>query len=318
MTRLAIGTYPTPVERHPDAPGPLFVKRDDRSSAIYGGNKTRKLEWLLGRARALGARTLVTAGAAGSHQVVALARAGAHFGFSVEAVLASQPDSELARTNLRVALAHGLRAVSAPAWALVPPLVALRRARGAHVVPFGSSNPLGTLGFVNAAEELAAQVADGVLPEPDEIVVALGSGGTAAGLAVGLERCGLRTRVVGVAISPPVVALALHARSLAWRTARLSGLSRSAAARAAARIEVEGGYLGAGYGFPTPAGDEALARASRSGLTLDPTYTAKAFACALSRTRPDRTILFWHTLSTTPIEPPADAELPPHLASLFR
>ncbi|AKU99473.1 Bifunctional protein: zinc-containing alcohol dehydrogenase [Labilithrix luteola] len=306
MTRLAIGRYPTPVERLPIFPGDrasVFVKRDDATSDVYGGNKVRKLELLLGAARDLGRRRLVTVGAAGSHQVVATALYGEQFGFEVEAVLVGQPPSRHAENNLRVALAHGLVGIAAPAWAAAPPMVLARLGKDSFFVPLGGSNALGSLGFVEAAREVAAQVDAGLLPEPELCVVALGSGGTTAGLAVGFEQMGMRTRVVGVAVSHPVLALSVVARGLAFRTARLAGMSSAAASRAALRIDVDERWVGRGYGYPTAAGSEAMEIASRAGLVLDPTYTAKAFASALdlARSRRASTILYWHTLSSAPL-----------------
>ena len=109
--RISLGAFPTPVSRVEALSRPgatLWVKRDDLSSAIYGGNKVRKLELLLGAARAAGRSKLLTIGAVGSHQVVATAIYGKLHGFEVEAILVPQPSSPHARLNLSVALAHGL------------------------------------------------------------------------------------------------------------------------------------------------------------------------------------------------------------------
>jgi 1-aminocyclopropane-1-carboxylate deaminase/D-cysteine desulfhydrase-like pyridoxal-dependent ACC family enzyme len=321
---VRLSSVPTPVEPLPalsTRTSSLFLKRDDRLNDLYGGNKVRKLEHLFGAARAEGKRRLLTVGAAGSHQVLATALLGAREGFEVEAVLVTQPDTAHARRNLRVALARGLRAHPAGAWALAPLVLARWWSRDAYFIPLGGSNATGSLGFVEAARELGAQVRGGAMPEPDVIVVALGSGGTAAGLAVGLEEEGLGTRVVGVAISHPSPALSLASRRLAITTASLAGHSIAFGVRAARRIEVTGRFVGRGYGYPTRAGQEALAEAARAGVMLDPTYTAKAFACALARVQSgrDRTILFWHTLSTAPLEALDDGpdDLPPDVERLL-
>lgn len=314
--RISLGTYPTPTARC----GALWVKRDDLSSPIYGGNKVRKLELLLGAAREAGRTKILTIGAVGSHQVVATAIYGKLHGFAVEAILVPQPDSAHARANLRVALAKGLHATVAPAWALAPPLLATRWERDAYFIRLGGSSALGTLGFVDAAHELVAQIAAGELPEPDVVFVAMGSGGTAAGLAVGFERAGLRTRVVGVAVSPPASLLAHLARRLASKTATLAGLPPASAVRSARRIEIDGRWIGRGYGHPTPEGKAAMDEAAASGLALDATYTAKAFAAALAyaREHPAEKVLFWHTLSTAPPLPVDDVPIPPRLERLFR
>ena len=317
---LRLGRYPTPVGRITGTD--LWVKRDDLSAELYGGNKVRKLEHLLGAARAAGKTRLVTIGAAGSHQVVATALFGQREGFTVEAILVPQPSSEHAKQNLRVALGAGLRPIAAPGWALVPPLVATRLARGAFLVPLGGSNLVGSLGFVDAARELAAQVAAGELPEPDTIVVAMGSGGTAGGLAAGFEAAGLRTRVVGVAVATPVAVVRALGRRLATECARAVGLSRAGAAAARDRLTIDAGWLGRGYGYATPEGEVALRRAAAAGLKLDATYTAKAFACALAcaHARPRERVLYWHTLSSVDLGPRLREapELPPSLEALFR
>jgi 1-aminocyclopropane-1-carboxylate deaminase/D-cysteine desulfhydrase-like pyridoxal-dependent ACC family enzyme len=311
----------------------LWVKRDDRVSSRYGGNKVRKLDHLLEVVKAEGKTRVLTLGAAGSHHVVATAIFARSVGLEVEAVLVPQPPSARGARNLRVALAHGLRAMPVGAWSRAPlaVLAAARRGRGdgpsaTAFLPLGGSNVIGSLGFVDAARELAAQVRAGLAPEPAAIVVAMGSGGTAAGLAAGLEHEGLRTRVVGVAISQPVLALELAARRLTYATARAIGLSRGASARAVARLDVDGGYVGDGYGLPTEAGRIARARAEGAGVALDDCYTAKAFAAALDRasSRPAAPVLFWHTLSTVPWPDGVDdatldaRPLPPELARLFR
>lgn len=324
-TRLELGRYPTPVDRVDAlsrAGSTLWVKRDDLTSEAYGGNKVRKLELFLGAARDAGKRRIVTLGAVGSHQVVATALYGAREGFEVEAVLVPQPRSLHAELNLRAALSLGVRAIPAPAWALGPAVALGRLGRDAYFVPLGGSNTLGSLGFVDAARELAAQVRAGVLAEPDVVVVALGSGGTAAGLAAGLEREGLRTRVLGVAVSEPSFALGVMARRLARKAAAAAGSSPVAAARAAARIDVDGRWVGRGYGHAIGQGHAAREAAGRAGIALDPTYTEKAFACALALLETGRhaNVLFWHTLSRAPIEPLVREGLhvPARLARLLR
>ncbi|MBS2012140.1 MAG: pyridoxal-phosphate dependent enzyme [Deltaproteobacteria bacterium] len=295
---LSLGTFPTPVAAPFREMPRLVVKHDDLTGELYGGNKLRKLEHLVGAATQAGAKRLVTLGAVGSHHVLATTLYGRREGFEVDAVLVSQPASAHAEDNVRVSLALGLRAHAAPAWALAPPLVASLLGRDAFFVPLGGSSAAGSLGFVAAARELAAQVRAGELAEPDVIVVASGSGGTVAGLAVGLELEGLRTRVIGVAVSDPVIVLRLMALRLARATSRAAGLDRRAAARASARITIEGRYLGRGYGWPTEEGARATPLAAAGGVALDPTYTAKAFACAadLVRADPRRNVVYWHTL----------------------
>jgi len=321
LDRTSSAPRPTPIERLDESTCSLWVKRDDRIAPLYGGNKVRKLERLLGAARASGKSRILTIGAAGSHQVVATALYGQQEGFEVAAVLVSQPSSEHARNNLRVALAHGLRPIVASSWAAAPALATAHLRKDRYLVPLGGSNALSSVGFVDAAREVAAQVAAGVMPEPEDVVVAMGSGGTAAGLAVGFEAAGMRTRVIGVAISPPVRLVSMLAQRLVKSTGELVGLTPGRIARARERLVLERSWLGRGYGHATPEGEAATSEAARLGLALDATYTAKAFACALSRARKKSgTILFWHTLSTAPMDPllASAPELPADVARLFR
>jgi 1-aminocyclopropane-1-carboxylate deaminase/D-cysteine desulfhydrase-like pyridoxal-dependent ACC family enzyme len=317
--RLVLGTYPTPVQHVPSLG--LWVKRDDLVAPRYGGNKVRKLEHLLADAKAQGKKRIVTIGAAGSHQIVATALYGKEQGFEVDAVLVSQPASEHARANLRIALSLGVNPFVAPAWAVAPAIVASRLGRDAYVVPLGGSNALGSLGFFEAGIELSMQIKAGLLPEPEIVVLALGSGGTAAGLAVGFEREGLKTKIVGVVVSPPVRLVRTMAGRLAKKTAELVGLSRGARERSAERIEVDGRWLGRGYGYSTHESESAIGIAADVGLELDPTYTAKAFACALARVKETTgPVLYWHTLSTAPLDAwlANTPELPARLAHLLR
>ncbi len=306
---LPLGTFPTPVHALEALSTPrvlVYVKRDDRSGEAYGGNKVRKLEPVLFDARARGKTRLLTVGAAGSHHVLATATYGLAAGFAVAAVLVPQPGNLHVVTNLRASLGRGLEPICARGFHEVPLQVLAHMTPQTAFVSLGGSSVTGTLGYVDAAFELRAQIEAGALPEPDVIVTALGSGGTVAGLAVGLEAAGLASRVVAVAVSSPVFVLEGLMARLVRRTARRAAVD---AAGALARVRVEGGFLGAGYGHATPQGELATARAAEVGLALDPTYTAKAFAAALAEIArleaagEPRTVLYWHTLSSAPMAP---------------
>jgi 1-aminocyclopropane-1-carboxylate deaminase/D-cysteine desulfhydrase-like pyridoxal-dependent ACC family enzyme len=308
---LALGQYPTPVQRLDalSAPGcELWAKRDDLTNREYGGNKVRKLEWVLGEARARGTARIVTVGGIGSHHVLATGHFAKRIGIAVEAVLVPQPSSEHSIQVLRASRAQGVRAFPVRSWAAAVAVLIARIAKGAHFVPLGGSSVLGSMGYVDAARELATQVRAGALPEPDVCVVALGSGGTAAGLAAGFEAEHLRTRVVGVCVSRPPWASRVASLWLARACAKRAGVARPLATMRA-RLSADARFVGAGYGHPTDDGDAATDLARTAGLVLDPTYTAKAFACALwhvhSRAAPN--ILYWHTLSSAPMEPLLDS-----------
>ncbi|MCC6647586.1 MAG: pyridoxal-phosphate dependent enzyme [Polyangiaceae bacterium] len=282
----------TPVERV-DALG-LSIKRDDLTHPLYGGNKPRKLALLLADARARGARRVVTTGAWGSHHALATALFARRLGLRARLLLWPQPRTPHADAVLAASRGTGAEITLVAGLSRVPWRVASGWQRGDAWIPLGGSSPRGALGFVSAAAELAAQIARGEAELPDEIVVATGSGGTAAGLAVGLARAGLPTRVRGATVvSPPGPARA-SARALVARLA--SGAAE--AWDAERRLTLDESELGAGYGAPTERGLRATEQLARhAGLALDATYTAKAAALALRRAATGARVLYWHTLS---------------------
>lgn len=304
LPRVPLLPAPTPVERLADD---LWVKREDQAGTAYGGNKVRKLEYLLGEALELGGDVL-TMGAVGSHHVLATAVYGARAGVRVHAVLTAQPDSPHAREVARAIHAHAEQLFPARSYAEVPVVwararVALRLLSGFPpvLVPVGGSNPLGATGWVRGGLELAEQVAAGELPMPERVVVPLGSGGTVAGLWVGLRAAGLDLPIVAVRTAPRAVGSGPIVQLLARRTAqRLRALGFPAVELRRAPIVVDRQF-GAGYGVPTEASRRAEAEARALGLKLEPTYTAKAFAEVLA-TRGPRT-LFFHTASSKPMAP---------------
>jgi D-cysteine desulfhydrase len=333
----SLGVFPTPVE--PLAFSELaardaYVKRDDLSSPIYGGNKVRTLEVLLGQARREGARAAFSTGAYGSNHALATALHAPRVGLEAGAMLFPQPFSEAARENLEVTATCVSRLVDLPHWSALPfgiareRLAARRRGEGVFVMVPGGATPLGALGYVAAGLELGMQVAEGVLPAPRAVYVGVGSTCTSAGLLIGL---GLAARLgvgferapllVSVRVTPWPVTSAYRILGLALRTGRLlrelsrDGRAEFSRAELAARFRVEPGFLGAGYGRPTEAGARARACFAPLGLTLDTTYSEKSAAgllAALERgvTGPS---VFWATKSSAPlpaVDPSAVAALP--------
>jgi len=342
--------YPTPLRECTALARPnarLWLKHDGLTHPLYGGNKVRKLDALLLEARRNNARRILTFGAAGSHHVLTTALFAAAQGLGTGAILVPQRATPHVVDTLRAAIAEGVEVYPASGYAGVPYAFARARRRGDYVVPPGASNPIGTLGYVQAMLELAVQLRAGEIPEPDVIVVPVGSGGTAAGLLAGLLLAGLNSRVLGVAVMNGPFARR-HVVSLARRTFTLAcslgigepGSEMKALARDAPRLRALFGerfvlderYIGPGYGEPTPEAERALAVAERElGLELDLTYTAKAFARALDAlavpaavgvSGTPANLLYWHTLSSAPLAPlleraPALAALPPSVRALL-
>lgn len=290
----------------------LWIKDDSRIHAVYGGNKCRKLAHLLCDAERRDKSRITTFGTAGSHHVLATGLLGKSRGFSVTAFVISQPWSAHAERVLRASVASGIELI--PARSPLSAFVAATQIVGSKwaVIPPGGSNVCGSLGYFEAALELAEQVKNGDLPEPDYIVAALGTAGTIAGLLAGTQYSGLKSKVVGVSVLK-AVGRSLYARRLANSILRSLG---SASTVNSDRLIIDSRWLGAGYGYATESGSAATSIADSFDLPLDPTYTAKAFAGALSllndrkigqnadATAPDMArsplhVLYWHTLNAS-------------------
>jgi D-cysteine desulfhydrase len=272
VPHLPLTDLPTPVERLALGDAVLWVKRDDRTGAEYGGNKVRKLEFLLGAAREAGVPRLVTAGAAGSHHCLATTVYGRRHGFDLTLVLFPQPVTAHVREVLAAVAARGAEIRPVPRMELVPAGLLRERLRhrrsGCAVIPPGGSSPEGTLGYVSAGLELAEQVEAGEMPAPDVVHVAAGTIGTAVGIAIGLEMAGLPSRVHAVRVVGRLVANPRTLRGLVRRTLAgcpSAGAALPEAARVLARIELSGSHLGAGYGVPTRRGRRPSAREASSG-----------------------------------------------------
>jgi D-cysteine desulfhydrase len=314
LERVPLGEGPTPVWElarlgQEGGRAPIWIK-DDGAYSAFGGNKARKLEWLLADARRRGKRTILTGGAVGTNHGLATALFARRLGMRTVLVLVPQPASEHVRRQLARIRASGAE-VHLPrgvwrAYALAAWLMVGRASPPANLPYFlrpGGSVPLGCVGYVAAAMELADQVQAGELPEPSHVVVALGSGGTAAGLLVGLKLAGLSSRLVGVLVNDVVRVDEGTVARLARRTLRLlrdRGASVREVQVAAADVEIQRGWLGGGYGHSTPAADRAtdLLR-ERENVVLEPVYTAKAVAAMLELNRGGAfgpgPVLYWHT-----------------------
>jgi D-cysteine desulfhydrase len=325
--RRTFTALPTPVEVFPldGAPeGRLYIKRDDRSCSAYGGNKPRKLEFIIGAALARGVRRLVTSGGLGTNHGLATTILGREAGLATTVVLIPQPVTDAVRRSLLLHAAYGANLVfgaNIPAAALrgarALAAAALRRERPLLVPPGGSSTQ-GNLGYVSAGLELAEQVRGGELPEPAEVWVPLGSGGTLAGLVAGLRLAGLASRVVGVLVTdilPPSPRGLARAASAALRRLQALGADLPGISIAPSDFDLVRDQLGAGYGAPTAAGREAIEAAARCAVRLETTYTGKALAALRERggsgTWPDRPVLFWNTYNSVDVEARAPRPLDP-------
>jgi D-cysteine desulfhydrase len=232
----------------------------------------------------------------------------------VDAVLYPQPETDdVCVTADALARASNLHVTRVPHRYAMPVAIAARMAQLAPRRPYllwpGASTPLGTLGYVSAGLELVEAFSAERSRPPDVVVAPLGSGGTAVGIALGLALGGwARTTVVGVRAADRSVTNAGVLRTLEAGTATLLSFGGWRPRRA--RLAIDGRWFGSGYGSPTEAGDDATAAAAELGLALEPTYTAKAFAAALDRTRRGERVAFVQTFSAVKRRVPPAATSP--------
>jgi D-cysteine desulfhydrase family pyridoxal phosphate-dependent enzyme len=302
LPRLAFAHLPTPIELLPRLSaavgGPrLSVKRDDQTGLALGGNKARKLEFLLAEAQANGARTLITTGAAQSNQCRQTAAAASRFGFDCILVL---PGAAPPAANGNLLLDHLLGAeviwsgteaagdamqrVFDEAWAA---------GRRPYRIPYGASSPVGAAGYIAAMFEFMDQAA-----AADVIIVASSSGGTQAGMVAGARLAGFKGRVIGVSVDVPAGELQSRVAQLASESASVWGQPMKVTPE---EVEVTDRYIGGGYGVLGELEREAIRLFARTeGLLLDPVYTARAAGGMIDMVRrgelkPGEQVLFWHT-----------------------
>ena len=300
LPRVTLCTLPSPVELLPSigGAGDIWIKRDDLNAPAGGGNKVRTLEFLLGNVKPGDA--VLTVGGAGSNHVLATAIHAARLGATATAFRWKHdmnPAADLTAARIAVEM-PGMRVGKSAVIA-----VARARLRGlsaeVHYIPLGGSSPLGALGHVNAALELAAQIEAGEMPRPDQIVLPLGSGGTAAGLLLGFALAGLDVTIVGARVGPRFFASRYRVLGLAHQTARL--IERFTGERLPAvdrnRLRIAHQVYGGAYGRPLAVATEAAATLKdATGIQVDATYSAKAFVAALDEARAARgPTLFWLT-----------------------
>lgn len=303
--RAALAHLPTPLEPLARFSAELgstrvWVKRDDCTGLGLGGNKVRKLEFLIGEALENGADTVLTTGAVQSNHARQTAAAAARTGLRCELVLPSvveSPGASYERSGNRL-LDDLLGAEVFPtadvagAGACIRERLAAAKSEGRVLVaiPPGGSSPTGTLGYVAAALELLDQLEAREL-DFDRILIAASTGGTAAGLAAGLALAGSSLPITCACVAYPQTETRAAVEQLFAQACAELGRPDEKLPASVGFIDA----LGAGYGIPSAAGLEAIRRLARSeGLLLDPVYTGKAMATLLGSARVE-TVLFWHT-----------------------
>ena len=303
ITRLNFAHLPTPIEELPRLTkalgGPrLFVKRDDQTGLAFGGNKTRKLEFLVAEAREQGAKMLISAGAIQSNHCRQTVAAAARFGFDCTLVLTGDKPSQ-SSANFLLDQLFGAEIITVANRKDRDRILhetfdqALASDKKPYLVPYGGSSPAGALAYAFAMEELMKQNG-----QVDWIVFATSSGGTHAGLILGQLVFGFKGKILGISIDEPEAQLKTHVSELATQASEKLG----------ERIEFTGAdvlanenYCQAGYGVFGAGEREAIKMfASNEGLLLDPVYTGRAAAGMIDLIRKgffkkEETVLFWHT-----------------------
>jgi D-cysteine desulfhydrase len=314
IPQVHCGCYPTPIEELPRlratlGGGPrLLVKRDDYTGPGLGGNKVRKLEYVLAQAVADGAEVAITIGGENSNHARITAVLCARLGLRCILVLNTvSPNAEAAGLKpaslyldeLLGAEIHrvGSREERAPRMAAIAG--SLRR-EGKRVVeiPLGASIPLGALGYVRAAQEAAMQL-QAMGARVDYIFHSSSSGGTQAGLEAGCQLFGLdEVQIIGVSPDDPAAVISAEVARIIGGIGEMLGLPAGALRD---EVTILDQHIGPGYGLETPESEEAIRMLARAeGIFLDPVYTAKAMAALIDWVRRGQftereTILFWHT-----------------------
>lgn len=326
LPKLHLADLPTPLTTHnlttPSGAHRITVKHDEVTSSLYGGNKVRKLEYLLKRAVERGARRVATFGAAGSNHALATAIHAAKLGLECTCFLSHQSVTPNVARTLNMHHRLGTEIVR---WGRETDKRDLYRrylqGRSTWVIPLGGTCWLGSLGFVSAGLELASQIADGAADKPDRIYIACGTTGSAAGLALGLAAAGLSTTVHAVQVADNPFSSEAKMRKLIGKTQWiLHRLDPTFTADDwSSRIVWRDEFLAGGYARVDEATTNAVGVARKQlGLGLETTYTGKAFAALLQDLRtngdPEQHFLFWNTYNAQPL--PVSTARPASLKNL--
>jgi 1-aminocyclopropane-1-carboxylate deaminase/D-cysteine desulfhydrase-like pyridoxal-dependent ACC family enzyme len=323
LPHIELASLPTPVTSHRvdfDASNrQLSIKHDNLTGSIYGGNKLRKLEYILALAKRKRCSRVATFGAAGSNHALATALYARDQGLDCTCFLSHQSKTGEVAATLNKHIECGTEIVRF-GGAYSTRIETLRRhlhGRNAWVIPMGGSSWLGNIGFVAAGLELASQVERGEVAAPDCIYVGSGTMGTAVGLAIGLAAAELDTEVHAVRVSDvSIMNREKLDRLLAKTVMMMRRCDETVPADLAVHtnIRIRDDFFGPGYAKGTERTFEAIRFAKEAfDLTLEPTYTGKAMSALLNdwRDAGEFNALYWHTYNSVPLDVPTDKPLDP-------
>lgn len=313
-----IAELPTPVSQLEELSQHAFIKSDNLTHSQYGGNKIRKLDWTGADVQSKNARHVVTFGAIGTNAGVATAMMCQRLGVRCTIYLFDQPLSETVNANLKRMQGYGAELIYC--GSLLHTIIRfytspLRLLPGSYFLWAGCSNPPAILAYVDAVFELQQQIAGGELPEPDKIVVPVGSGSTAAGLYLGLTLTGLGSELIPVRVAPLKLGPFDACTDSIINKMIRQGAQQLGINTPLPQSKLNHAYYGEGYGHSNEQVKAAIDKFKQSGITLEGTYSGKA-ACAFldnlqSSTGP---VLFWNTYNSSQYIPtPALSHLPASL-----
>ena len=312
---VPLGEFPTPIERLNQlgkeiGTDHLYLKQDGLSGPIYGGNKIRKLEFLIGDAIHKRAKEVLTFGFAGSNHALATAVYAQKLGLKCISILLAQPNAEYVRRNLLLSHACGaeIYRYKNETAAYIPTFIKLfglllKHRKFPYVIPPGGSSPIGAIGYANAGFELKEQVEKGLMPEPDQVFIPVGTMGTSVGLMLGFRAAGLKSRIVSVRVVDEKFGNKEKFIKLFRKTMELI-LSLDPSFPLVEitddDVDIRHNFFGEQYARFTKQGMEAVGLVAKlEGIRLDGTYTGKAMAALIDQVRTHGSInevtLFWNT-----------------------
>ena len=308
--RVILQHAPTPIRRLDHLSSSLnkeiLCKDDSHISSIYGGSKVRKLEFIFQDALDKRAKNLVTVGSWASHHVLATTLFSKDLKLNLDAVVLPQPHSDLVDHAIHHAISAGANLFPASSE-LIAALKILKimtfssmRGERPYFINLGGSSAYGVLGSVLGAFELLEQVDAKMAPKEGSIYVALGSGSTAAGLALGLVLANRPRPIKAIQVTSSVVVNRFVINRLLVAAAKLlvgPEQQKELVSKALLLIEIDDQMLGQGYGYPTSQSTMALDEARLDNLLLDPIYTSKVYAAIQHSPQDGMPILYWHTES---------------------